>query len=496
DAKAAEAIFRRALELNHTFLAAHQGLRGALGRQEENGGAGIDSSYPVKGACGYFADILHRGTLASVSDDDLRRAIAPAAQAMREKEQSQGPLLVLGKLLLECELTQMAKEILEAALRPEGNHPDLYIALSVCYAKLAAAADAKNITGRLVSEYPMMSRTSPSAEAQVLVLEALYSPYVDTPHYGVKVYSHTNTIGAMPAERVSLHHLCINGLDEDYSALKGDYDVIFNNIGNAELNKIYQYGRRSGGIIDFLDLPTINDPEHIDRTTRDENYRRLKNVENIVFPKTVYFENVEKSTDTMIETVNRDFDFPVLFRTPGHHRSSGLYMADTVDELREAIENMSSDAVYVIQFHESRHSSGNYLMYRTVFIDGVFYPGRMYLSDSWLVSGPAQRGLRRTLIAENSGFQADERGWIDDPEKVLGAANMEALKNLNDVIGLDCFGADVGLLDDGRLLVFEANACMNTLANRRHVEEFPYLKPGADEIQAAIERMILDKAAG
>ena len=135
-------------------------------------------------------------------------------------------------------------------------------------------------------------------------------------------------------------------------------------------------------------------------------------------------------------------------------------------------------------------------MYRTVFIDGVFYPGRMYLSDSWLVSGPAQRGLRRTLIAENSGFQADERGWIDDPEKVLGAANMEALKNLNDVIGLDCFGADVGLLDDGRLLVFEANACMNTLANRRHVEEFPYLKPGADEIQAAIERMILDKAAG
>ena len=43
---------------------------------------------------------------------------------------------------------------------------------------------------------------------------------------------------------------------------------------------------------------------------------------------------------------------------------------------------------------------------------------------------------------------------------------MTALQRIRERIKLDCFGVDFDVADDGRLILFEANAAMNLLAKK------------------------------
>ncbi|HLB79925.1 MAG TPA: hypothetical protein VJJ77_05430, partial [Dongiaceae bacterium] len=59
-------------------------------------------------------------------------------------------------------------------------------------------------------------------------------------------------------------------------------------------------------------------------------------------------------------------------------------------------------------------------------------------------------------------------------------------------VGLDFFGVDGALLPDGRLLVFEANACMRVPQVRPRAD-FAYKNDYTRRVIEAFERMILDK---
>lgn len=451
-------------------------------------------------ACLELAELLFRQP-GSAKGAGLERARELAERAILGGPVKFEAYLLMGKILVGLERFMDAIKALNVAENFDQDHPDLYVALSVAYAKTKRLKQAQGISRRLLGKYPVGSRPCPRPEAEVLVLETLNNTAFVTPSYGAEAYAHTNFIAALPPQRVSLHHLYIDAIGEDghdgWEHIPADtFQVIYNNAANAELNLMRGYSAKVRAIAARLGLDVVNGADATDLTTREKNYERLQGIDNLIFPKTVRFEFARGEVDGIAGRIEAEFEFPVLIRSVGTHEATALSRVDNAEGLRKALPRFARWPCYVIQFHQSRHRSGNFLMYRAVFIGGEFYPARMYLADDWLVSGPAQRGFAQTLIGADPKFQDEEKAWLKDPEAVIGGANMAALHAVDRVIGLDCYGIDFGIDPDARIIIFEANSAMNLLSIRRHVRKFPYLKAAAHSIQSALEDLLIAKARG
>lgn len=451
-------------------------------------------------ACLKLAELLFRQR-GGAKGAGLERARELAERAILRGPVKFDAYLLMGKILVGLERFKDALKALNVAENFDQDHPDLYVAMSVAYAKTGRMKLAQSVSRRLLGKYPIGSRPSARPEAEVLVLETLNNTAFVKPSYGTNAYAQTNTIAALPPHRVSLHHLYIDAIGEDghdgWEHIPANtFQVIYNNAANAELNLMRNYSDKVRAISGRLGLEVVNGADATDLTTREKNYERLQDIDNLIFPKTVQFEFARGEEDGIAGRIEAEFEFPVLIRSVGTHRATALCRVDNAEGLRRAMPRFARWPCYVIQFHESRHRTGNFLMYRAVFIGGVFYPARMYLADDWLVSGPAQRALAQTLIGADPALQDEEKAWLADPEGVIGGANMAALHAVNRVIGLDCYGVDFGIDPDGRIIIFEANSAMNTLSIRRHGLKFPYLKPASQNILTALEDLIIAKVKG
>jgi hypothetical protein len=63
-------------------------------------------------------------------------------------------------------------------------------------------------------------------------------------------------------------------------------------------------------------------------------------------------------------------------------------------------------------------------------------------------------------MADNAEHRAADAAFLSDMPGVLGPQAMRALEDIRDRLGLDYGGIDFGLDRNGRVLFFEANACM------------------------------------
>jgi hypothetical protein len=83
---------------------------------------------------------------------------------------------------------------------------------------------------------------------------------------------------------------------------------------------------------------------------------------------------------------------------------------------------------------------------------------------------------------------------LDDPEAVIGADNLAALGKAQAKIGLDVLGMNIGLAEDGRVIIFEANGETNVLGLPRPADTAPHFVAASRRIQTAIEDLILKKS--
>ena len=509
DHAAAEKQFKRALELDPRSVPAHHFL-GNIHCMSENWGEAkqafstaldLDADYPP--ACLNLAELLFVQRKSEDRAADLERAAGLARHATRQATGSLFSgllfysLLLTGKILIELEQFAEATKILEeAGNRPE-KHADLYVALSVTYCKLDERKKARAVSQRLMREFPLGSRLCANPHAEVLVLEPLYDGAFVEPLYGPLAYAQKNTIGFLPPDRVSLHHIFFQGINENkIASFKNKYDVVFNNVVNAEVNSRRGYGKIVRDILDRTGLPVVNSPDAVDLASRDKNYERLNKLDHLIFPKTVAFDLDAGETATILERAEAEFAFPVLVRRAESHGPRGLEKVDSLDALRDSLARFAKGPCYLTQYHESKRWKGNFLRYRAVFVGGRIYPSRMNLSENWLVGPSIDRPQDKKLTEASSEFKDEEKRWIADPRSVIGQANMAALHAVDGVLGLDCYGVDFGIAEDGQVIVFEANASMDLLTIRSHVAKFPYLRQAAEDIKSALEDLLIGKARG
>lgn len=210
-------------------------------------------------------------------------------------------------------------------------------------------------------------------------------------------------------------------------------------------------------LVDATGLPCFNHPAAVRATTRDALARLLADVPDIDMPRTVRIR-ARNPADLVAQALDAGIAFPLLVRVAGDHGGVSLARLDSAEAL-DPLHGIpwGGRELYVTEFREFADADGRYRKMRLVVVGKRVFIRHLAIGDQWLL-------------------HADRRGpdEIDEEQAFLAGFNANVLPRLRRAlvavmqrVHLDYYGIDCSLRPDGRLLVFELNACMNILHNSR-----------------------------
>ncbi|WP_173569177.1 ATP-grasp domain-containing protein [Acetobacter conturbans] len=180
--------------------------------------------------------------------------------------------------------------------------------------------------------------------------------------------------------------------------------------------------------------------------------------------------------------------FPLLVRPVSSHAGNALAKID--DQIifdRYMQENVTHGQYYVTQFVDYASADGLYRKYRVVFIDGVPYPVHLAIHADWAIW---YYNARMEVFPER---RSEESRFMQDMTSYFPATVVKGLEEIGQKVGLDYFGLDFGVLQNGTLVVFEVETAM-IVHDRDPADIFPYKKACIARIRQAFEDMIDQRA--
>jgi hypothetical protein len=128
---------------------------------------------------------------------------------------------------------------------------------------------------------------------------------------------------------------------------------------------------------------------------------------------------------------------------------------------------MPFESFYLTDFHDFVSADGYFRKYRFVFVDRVAYPYHLAISRHWRVH------YWRADMDEAAWMKREEAEFLADWTVAFPDARGAAIQEIGRRLDLDYSGLDCGILPDGRVVVFEANA--NILVHLNDPPDaFPY----------------------
>lgn len=264
-----------------------------------------------------------------------------------------------------------------------------------------------------------------------------------------------------------------------------EFDIIVNMITDPDV-EIKSLDTLAAFIENNSGIPVINRPEHVIKTTRDGNYRRLKGADGILFPRTVRLAGGDRG-DVLGRLEDSGFSFPILARESGTHTGRTFEKLDDPGNLETYLSATNASELYLTQYVESLFRGEYFRKMRVFLIDGRLYPVVLHIDDVWNVHG----GNRKEMMLKHPWMMDEEKAFMADCRGYLGARRHALLEGLHEDIGLDFFGIDFTLTGDGTILVYELNPTMRHSFD--HARKFPYLTPYLENISAAFDRMLADR---
>lgn len=268
-----------------------------------------------------------------------------------------------------------------------------------------------------------------------------------------------------------------------------EHDLIMNSIADPDFER-----ESLLALSEYLktvpDRPVINHPDRVLPTTRDRNYQRFKDFDGVVFPKTLRLGLQgldDEQAAGLIE--EQGIGYPLLIRETGTHTGKTFAKIDDAGALGDAIAEGDYGEIYLIEYIENLKKGKYFWKMRVFLIDGKIHPVVCHIDEFWNVHG----GNRKEVMKDNAWMTDEEIAFLSDCEAYLGHERYETLKSLYDVVGLDFFGIDFSILENGKILIYELNPAMRH--SFHHARNFPYLTPYYERISGAFNRMILDRTA-
>ncbi len=237
---------------------------------------------------------------------------------------------------------------------------------------------------------------------------------------------------------------------------------------------------RAAEIAAMSDAPLLNSPARVAATGRLDIARRLGTLADVE-------TSVMRLTARAELLVDPPEAFPLLLRAPGFHAGRHFVRVERREDLRAAIEELPGEDVIVMSVLDARGSDGYHRKYRALSIAGRWLPLHLAASPDWKVhyfsAGMGSRAEHRE----------EERRYLEDMPRALGARACAALEAIAEIVGLDYFGVDFALAPDGRLLLFEANAAM-VILDPPDDPIWDYRRAAIAEARAAARAMTVNAA--
>jgi Flp pilus assembly protein TadD len=230
-----------------------------------------------------------------------------------------------------------------------------------------------------------------------------------------------------------------------------------------------------------LGKPVINPPAGIARTGRDHAAILFAGVPGLIAP--------QARAVTPAGLARLPIEAPVLVRPPGDHGGENLTRLASAAERDAYLAAGPEERLLLTPFHDFHSPDGAWRKYRLIFVDRQVYPFHLAIGEDWLLH------YWRAEMARSPWKLAEEECFLDDWKGVFGPVATAAAEEVARRLDLDYGGMDCALTADGRLLLFEANACILL-----HLDEPAAAAPAKHRhvppIRDAFTRLVLDRASG
>jgi hypothetical protein len=233
--------------------------------------------------------------------------------------------------------------------------------------------------------------------------------------------------------------------------------LIFNQIADPDTHRGAL--ERCADLCDQVNTSVINHPRKVLETSRDQVAQTLQGIPHVVVPRTQRFR--PRSPEEVFSRASAEgFGFPFIVRMVGLHDGKGTVKIDSRDDYALLhVLPFDGREFYLSEFIDCRDDQGLYHVQRIAMIDGAPFLRHALFDEHWNVS----EGSWPFMLERETWDAIHAREALLENERIpaLQAAFAEIAKRLQ----LEYFGIDCCLGEDGRLVVFEANAGMNMLFN-------------------------------
>lgn len=229
-------------------------------------------------------------------------------------------------------------------------------------------------------------------------------------------------------------------------------DVLINNWVSAEQLGGNPARKRIETVALQAGLPVINPPALVAQTGRADTFERFRGVPGFVFPKTLRVSGDDMTAAHILERMEP----PFILRSSTAHLGRDAHLVAREADLEGALAAMPAGDAYLIRYHECRDTRGIARRFRIGVVDGVCLTLNMHAAEDWNVHHVDRTEMRWT----ERGLEEDERQFLLEPERLIGAPPEEVFAPIVRRTPLDVYGIDFGIDRDGRIVVFEVNAAM------------------------------------
>ena len=274
------------------------------------------------------------------------------------------------------------------------------------------------------------------------------------------------------------HFTFLKDQEYDINLLKSSGQVVVNIVSEADM--AHDVLPQVKQLLDRLDMPVIKHPSKIQKTTREDIERLLRDIPGCRLARVARHVAGEPTDAAALESLI-PFLFPVLARPTGTHGGKKFEKIDSLSALESFIKQEPEVDHYLIEYVDYKSLSGHFRKYRFIFVDDQVMPYHLAIGDNWKV----HHGT--TDMANHQWMQDEEKEFLARPETFFSEENFRALRTIQKSVGLEYFGIDCGLNQAGELVVFEVNASMLV---HDHNKQFPYKSPFVHKIKKAFENML------
>jgi Flp pilus assembly protein TadD len=254
-------------------------------------------------------------------------------------------------------------------------------------------------------------------------------------------------------------------------------DVVFSTLADVD-HDCGQFAA-AAALCASLDKPVVNPPVSILKTGRDSAAELFQDIPGMVTPV------VRRATPGALADLS--IDNPLLVRPVGDHGGENLVLLRNDADKHAYLAAGPDEQLLLTPFHNFRSPDGHWRKYRLIFIDRRVYPYHLAIGDDWLLHYWRAETLR------SDWKKAEEERFLADWQGVFGAQAAQAVEAAAHRLDLDYGGMDCALTRDGRVLLFEANACILL-----HLDEpagaFPYKHRHVPRIRDAFTRLVCERA--